>query len=141
LAHTGHPAAVRLMEMQKAAIDDIWREVHIAPNDPSRTFNPELDRKWFCDFFLGGRGQELQVNDEVWPLVTDLSLYDPITAIAASPGLRKGFFEPVEVEVFGRKHSIIGLSNEQHGVRNPEDLRQFLISSMYEAVRNEPRAG
>lgn len=135
MADTGHPVGMRLRDMQKDAITALWKRTHLPMSDPERELPERCSPDWFRKQFLDGRGQGLGPNDEIWELVRHFMLYDPLTLIAAVPELRERFFNPVQIEVNGTTHTIIGVDSTNHNVRNPKELVEFLASSLLEALR------
>jgi hypothetical protein len=135
MADTKHEVGVRLHKMQKEAITGLWRRTHLPMTDPERELPERCDPQWFRKQFLGGAGDGLGKNDEIWPLVQHFMLYDPLTMIAAIPELRERFFNPTAVQVNGTTHQIIGVDAVNHGVRDPKELVKFLSESLLEALR------
>jgi hypothetical protein len=134
LAALGHPEGVRLRDMQRAALLDIWHQLHLPPESADRSFNKQLTVDWFRSFFLGGDGTHLTREDDPWSLVKDLAVYDAVTVLAAIPRLRNCLFEPVEVSIEGVAHCLIGVSKTQNGLKNPDAVRELLVEAAYEAL-------
>jgi hypothetical protein len=134
LAALGHPEGIRLRDMQRAALLDIWKQLHLPADSPERSFNRLLTVEWFCNFFLGGEGSQLSAADDPWPLVKDLAIYDAVTVLAAFPKLRERLFCPVEVQVGSTVHALIGVSKTQTGIKDPEAVKRLLVEAAYEAM-------
>lgn len=135
MADTGHPVGIRLRDMQKDAITGLWKRTHLSQSDPERELPERCSPEWFRKQFLGGQGEGLDAKDEIWSLVKHFMLYDPLTLIAAIPELRERFFDPAVIEVNGTALTVIGVDANNHNVRNPKELVQFLASSLLEALR------
>lgn len=58
-------------------------------------------------------------------------MYDPITLLAAHPLTLQTFFEVDIRRVGGVDHIVVGLTDEQHGLRDPHRLRAFLMNALY----------
>ncbi|MBY0552239.1 MAG: hypothetical protein K2W95_33475 [Candidatus Obscuribacterales bacterium] len=129
MAATGHPVGVKLRDTQKTAIQDVWFRANLAADDERRNKLPErCNKQWFCNTFCGGKGMERNGNDEIWDLILCFQLYDPMTLVAAIPGLAERFFEPVAITVNGVVHKIIGVSKTVNGVKDADGLVDFMTT-------------
>lgn len=58
MAATKHPVAHRLLHVQRAKIEGLWRRAAPPPGDARRGDLPaRCNKDWFCTTFLGGLGQ------------------------------------------------------------------------------------
>merc|ERR1719203_61766 len=59
MARTHHPVAVRLQKAQQSSLQHLWTRANMAVDDPAREGLPaRCDKNWYCNTFLGGRGEE-----------------------------------------------------------------------------------
>lgn len=135
MAATGHSVGIRVYEAQKKAIELLWQRTHMELDDPNRHGLPErCGPDWFSNVFLGGNGKDRNGSDSIWDLLQTFQLYDPMTLIAAIPTLRNYFYDSYVVEVMGVEHHVIGISADRHGVSRPEELSEYLASSLVESL-------
>lgn len=137
MAATGHPIGIRLRDAQKDAIEELWKRACLPAEDPARHKLPaRCDKAWFCTAFCGGQGMDRKGSDSIWDLVQSFLLYDPCTLVAAIPNWREVFFEPIVVEgPHGVEHLVIGLSKDDHNVRDGKALSQFLHTSLVDSLK------
>jgi len=136
LGALGHPVALKLRAGQLKAIASLWRRVCLPPEHEGRNELPSrCDRSWFSLTFCGGANLEAVSGDQsVWPYITSLIMYDPITMLAAHPVTLQAFFEVDIRTVNGVEHIIVGPTDEQPGVRDPHKIRSFLINALRHAL-------
>jgi hypothetical protein len=133
---TGNPVGKCLKDRQKPALQSLWEAAcSLADSEVRGTLPPSRDRKWFVKTFCDGNDPQIDDGADIWPYVGKFNLYDPMNFISAVPVLRDRFFEPVEAIINGVKHLIIGVSEEVHGVKDVEGLRQFLVEAEVEALK------
>jgi hypothetical protein len=136
MAATGHTIGVRLNHKQVRSINALWQKANAAAGSEIRGKLPvDRNRSWFVDTFCGREDPGISPDDDISPFVREVTLYDPINLIAAIPALRDRFFRPHLVQVAQATHAIIGLTRENHGVMNPDDLRFFLLDALLEALK------
>lgn len=131
LANTGHPTGVILNERQAASINALWRKINAPVGSNERgTLPGDRDVAWFATTFCDGKEPPITADEDVTPYIRWITLYDPLNLIAAIPGLSQRFYAPQTVEVPSYRgatmHHIIGVSNQNHGVADPEGLREFV---------------
>jgi len=133
LASSGHPVALRLEKAQRMSIEGLWRRAVAPVGSAERNNLPaRCDKDWFCKTFFGSLADEgllRNAEDSIWDLVEQFNMYDPLTLCYAIPELRQRFFNPLEVEVLGTTHNIVGMSKEKHGILNAALLKQFLTNA------------
>jgi len=141
LASTGHPIAIRMRDAQVGMMGSLWHRASLPGGHADRRGLPDhCDRTWFSETFCGGnRGMlnlELDKPSKIWPYVSALATYDPLTLVAACPSTLERFFEVSVKEVYAKElgekvlmeHLIIGTPSNA-GVRNPQQLRSFLMDA------------
>ena len=62
-------------------------------------------------------------------------MYDPLTVLAGVDSLREKMFAPVDFEVDGVIHQVIGVSAVQHGVKNSAYVTKQLVTRFLGAIR------
>lgn len=96
IALTGSSIGWRLRNSQRSSIDQLWKRA--CSNDPNVRLGlpPRCDRKWFIDTFCGGNDDESRCSeDTAWDLVTGFMQYDTLALLAAVPGVRETYFDPL----------------------------------------------
>jgi tetratricopeptide (TPR) repeat protein len=137
MAETGHVVARQVMKSQKSHIQALWKKVNLAPGHPRREKLPDrCNREWFMERFLDGRGEDLHGTDPIWGLVENLSMYDPLTAVACVPSLREKYFVPCPWKIGNTEHLVIGLSGEQNGIKDQLMLEEDLISMVLHGLES-----
>jgi len=98
IARTGHPVGEYLRDVQKNALKGLWEGIQA-------NLIPGLDTAWFFRTFLAVEPensatpeQQILVFDAIWPRVTKLNLYDPLTLLAALPGTARMLFQPTPID-------------------------------------------
>ncbi|GFZ69147.1 type III effector [Pseudomonas amygdali pv. eriobotryae] len=104
IAGSGHPVGHYLRDVQKSALKGLWEGIQAG-------LLPGLDDSWFFRTFMPNaqiEAAQLDKNKEssfedIWPKVTKLNLYDPLTLLASVPGAAKLLFKPkaIHTEGFG----------------------------------------
>lgn len=95
IARNGHPVGEYLRDVQKNALKGLWEGIQA-------NLIPGLDTAWFFRTFVAAQpqdpaapGQQGDMTfDAIWPQVTKLNLYDPLTLLAALPGTARLLFQP-----------------------------------------------
>ncbi|KFA27575.1 nucleoside hydrolase, partial [Xanthomonas vasicola pv. musacearum NCPPB 4384] len=98
IARSGHPVGEYLHNVQKNALKGLWEGIQA-------NLIPGLDMAWFFRTFVAAEPQDPaaagQQNaiafDAIWPQVTKLNLYDPLTLLAALPGTANLLFQPTPI--------------------------------------------
>jgi hypothetical protein len=136
LERTGHPVGKCLFKRQTPALQKLWEAACSDPGAEIRgTLPNNRDRGWFVKTFCGGIDPGIENGADITPHLDSFNLYDPINLIAAVPSLSEQHFNPIEISVGNTKHYIIGVSEANHGVKNPQALRDFLLELETEAPR------
>ncbi len=131
MAQTQHPIGIRLRDSQKHYISALWVACNLDPKDPNRKeLPPRWNREYFCRIFCDGKNPSEFQEQEIWNFVEVCYWYDPLTLIAAIPKLCEYFYEPHIVGIHDTEHKIIGLSEKNHGVKNPQELVDFLRTNI-----------
>ncbi len=122
------PIGTSLAMRQEPAIQALWQAACAPPGAAVRgSLPPSRDRRWFVATYCDGVDPAIGSDDDICPHAKYVNLFDPLNLIAAIPQLRDRFFAPTGVRVDGVTHRIIGLSHRDHGVRDPDGLRSFLV--------------
>ncbi|RBK98690.1 type III secretion system effector protein, partial [Xanthomonas oryzae pv. oryzae] len=95
IARNGHPVGEYLRDVQKNALKGLWEGIQA-------NLIPGLDTAWFFRTFVAAQPQDPVAADQqgalsfdaIWPQVTKLNLYDPLTLLAALPGTARLLFQP-----------------------------------------------
>lgn len=97
IARTGHPVGEYLRDVQKNALKGLWEGIQA-------NLIPGLDTAWFFRTFLAVEPensatppQQALAFEAIWPRVTKLNLYDPLTLLAALPGTARMLFQPTPI--------------------------------------------
>ena len=141
---TGHPIALRLLTEQKHSIMELWKRACAEVGSVERQeLPPRCDKNWFCSTFMGGNGQNFSGHDEIWHLIKEFMMYDPLLCIASVDELRREFFVSEKREINGVVHEMIGVSQENDGIREGcvEALRGYMIASFVKGVALPPLPG
>jgi len=130
-----------LAEEQAETLRELFRKACAAPGTAARGNLPKrCDRRWFLKQFCNG--SECAAGEDVWPHVKLISVYAPISVLAAVPKLVVEHFDAVEVSVRSAPHKIIGLTTESTGIKNVKELRSFLCQCIMKgAVANRSDFG
>ncbi|WP_374940995.1 type III secretion system effector XopQ [Xylophilus ampelinus] len=102
IASSGHPVGEYLRNVQRNALEGLWNGIQAG-------LLPGLDAPWFFRTFVSqekadsGRleKQAAIAFDDIWPQVTKLNLYDPLTLLAALPGTARLLFKPQAIQTEG----------------------------------------
>jgi len=137
MAETGSHVGKHLRNVQAQSIEQLWRRANAPEGSELRAGLPmRCDKAWFCKTFCGGDGLDRTGDDSIWDLIQGFNMYDPVALIAAIPKLSY-FFDFTEHELNGATHRIIGVSNEQTGVKDGQKLRSFLYKGFMDGIQGE----
>lgn len=96
IALTGSSIGWRLRNSQRSSIDQLWKRACSADPNVRLGLPSRCDRKWFIDTFCGGDDDESRCSeDTAWDLVTGFMQYDTLALLAAIPGVRDQYFDPL----------------------------------------------
>jgi len=129
LASSGSSIGCRLRNAQRSGIQSLWTRAAAGLDDPCRKgLPPRCDRSWFLKTFCDGCGDPgYSGSESIWDLVTGFMQYDTIALLASVPQLRRCLFNPVEIPGLGGiRHLVIGRSQEEHNIVDPQALTKFL---------------
>ncbi|GKT26554.1 type III secretion system effector XopQ [Acidovorax sp. SUPP3334] len=127
IAKSGHPVGQYLKDVQKNALKGLWEGIGAG-------LLPGLDTRWFFKTFVGqpqpaaegGSPDKHGSNthfDEIWPQVTQLNLYDPLTILAAVPGAAGMLLAPKAIQAPGR--SLVELVGNDE-VKHPKKAKNLM---------------
>ncbi|MFC0152541.1 type III secretion system effector XopQ [Xanthomonas dyei] len=129
LARSGHSVGTYLKDVQKNALNGLWDGIQAG-------LLPGLDEAWFFRTFtadalpqanrLQSCARQAIAFDQVWPRVTKLNLYDPLTLLAAVPGAANMLFTSRQIQTDA--FSFVEQVGEQE-VRHPEKAK-LLMSAL-----------
>ena len=142
------PIARRFASSQKVSMVELFERA-CAEGEGRHGLPLRCDRSWFLSTLcsvvadvvedetvaiLGFDCIDPQPAERIWRLVTRVYAYDVLAAVAAVPSLRDRFFSASCCGPQGR-HSVIGRSAREHGVRDPAALQAFMVAAMEAALR------
>jgi len=127
--HTTNPIAQRLRAAQKASIEKLWQRANAEDPIARQGLPARCSKEWFCETFCKGLGMELNGEDSIWPFVVSFNMYDPMALLACVPKYHEDFFDPIEFQVNGTTHLVIGVSSQLHGVApgREKELQKFMV--------------
>jgi inosine-uridine nucleoside N-ribohydrolase len=137
LGETEHPVGLWLSSRVKEGFENLWRRTNMATDDPARALPARCDRRWFMKTFTNDPDGEVERDQSIWEHIKQLTLYDPIALIALCDKYREDFFDPAIVITNGVEHQVIGLSNQQSGVKDGSKLSQFLEEKLISGLSSE----
>merc|ERR1712048_78085 len=74
-------------------------------------------------------------DDNIWPYVSSLQVYDPLCLLVALPAALERFFEVEIKNVKGVEHMVIGVSEQNNGVqRDVAALKSFVLNALRYAL-------
>lgn len=133
LAKSGHSVGRYLEDVQKNALNGLWEGIQAG-------LLPGLDQAWFFRTFTAdalpqANGPQEGANqamafDQIWPRVTKLNLYDPLTLLASVPGAAGMLFTPRQIQADGL--SVVEQVSENE-VKHPEKAKR-LMSALAKAA-------
>jgi len=128
-AATGHPVAVYLRDFQSAIINHLWWRTW-QTGEAREELPDRCTPKWFAGFFCGDDGLSSSIgpNDDIWPFIKELAPYDVGAFLALDERISKDLFSPEIVYVRGAAHSIVGVTLENHGVKDPTIAKEYVQS-------------
>lgn len=133
MCQTGNQIGIRLAEIQKDRFRELWGKANAPEGHPARgDLPPRCDRAWFIGAFCGGNDPG---DDDVTRHIVEVAWYDPLNLIAGVDALHQQFFDPYVIEVNGVHHEIIGLTQSNHGVRDPAALQRYMRDGVLQALK------
>ncbi|KAL7435741.1 hypothetical protein ACHAXM_004820 [Skeletonema potamos] len=122
LAKTKHMVATNIRKKSKESIDQLWKKVVLPPDDPEREKLPSrCDAKWFYQTFIG-KEVPSEMPTSVWDEVEKLNMYDPLAVLICVSSYRSSHFRCKEKFVNGVSHLVVGVCEEENGIRNRSAL-------------------
>lgn len=133
MAHTGSPIGQRLAAIQYDRLRELWAKANAPVGHPLRGDLPaRCDRSWFTKTFCDGSDPG---EDDIVGCLAAVAWYDPLNMIAGIDSLHGRFFDPYNIEVNGTTHQVIGLTEADHGLRDPDALLQYMRQGVLRALR------
>nr|WP_238601300.1 type III secretion system effector XopQ [Xanthomonas arboricola] len=137
LAKSRHSVGRYLEDVQKNALNGLWDGIQAG-------LLPGLDQAWFFRTFTADAlpqanspqdgANQAMAFDQVWPKVTKLNLYDPLTLLASVPGAASMLFTPRQIQADGL--SIVEQVGEQE-VKRPEKAKLLMSALAKVALASE----
>lgn len=133
-AATGNPIGANLLRRQAPSINLLWKAANVTQEemaDPARAairgkLPMDRNRQWFVNVFCKGVDPGIGPTEEVWSYVGDYNQYDALALAMVVPEIRSRYTIPVQVEVKGVQHQIIGIAKEQPGLKDGDGLRNLI---------------
>lgn len=126
-----------LEDVQKNALNGLWDGIQAG-------LLPGLDQAWFFRTFTADAlpqanspqdgANQAMAFDQVWPKVTKLNLYDPLTLLASVPGAAGMLFTPRQIQTDGL--SVVEQVGEQE-VKHPEKAKLLMSALAKVALASE----
>ncbi|MFC0140668.1 type III secretion system effector XopQ [Erwinia mallotivora] len=135
LAKSGHPVGQYLRDVQKSALKGLWEGIQAG-------LLPGLNNEWFGRTFMTNaetpaeEKKEAHSFDDIWPKVTKLNLYDPLTLLASVRGAASMLFEPTKINTEGR--STVDLISEDN-IKHPEKARLLMSALAKSALASQTK--
>lgn len=134
LGSHGGTVGAMLYDVQKSSITRLWKAACAEPLDDERRGLPlRCNRRWFLESFC--RGQVPESDDNVWPSVKEFCVYGALAILATVPTMFSHIAEGTLVTVRGVSHTVVGISADNHGVRDLDNLRTLLFQSLFMGTR------
>ncbi|CAD7738577.1 hypothetical protein LMG31886_31710 [Xanthomonas hydrangeae] len=137
LTKSRHSVGRYLQDVQKNALNGLWDGIQAG-------LLPGLDQAWFFRTFTADAlsqanssqdgAKQAMAFDQVWPKVTKLNLYDPLTLLASVPGAASMLFTPRQIQADGL--SIVEQVGEQE-VKQPEKAKLLMSALAKVALSSE----
>uniref|UniRef100_A0A7S4SA71 Guanylate cyclase domain-containing protein n=2 Tax=Ditylum brightwellii TaxID=49249 RepID=A0A7S4SA71_9STRA len=129
LKKTEHMVVNNIVNVRTASINELWKKVNMPTSDTRREkLPPRCNRLWFCQTFLGRDDVETDGASPIMSHVEKLNMYDPLALLCCVPAYREAHFRMETVTVNGVPQSVVGLSQDQTGIVDPEVLCAELFS-------------
>ncbi|RLM22268.1 hypothetical protein BIY29_12270 [Brenneria alni] len=122
MAVNHHPVGDYLKDVQKNALKGLWEGVNAG-------LLPGLSREWFFHTFISEKddlpSEEPASFEDIWPNVTRLNLYDPLTLLATVDASTDLLMTPKVLPDTGKSRVELVSSDE---IREPEKARLLLTA-------------
>jgi hypothetical protein len=119
--------AVRLRDDTEAGLNDLWRRTNEPTGSRERgSLPPDRDRGWFVSNMLRGLEPRRGGDEPIFDLLPAVPLHDVVAGVAATePELFAPSIHPAQPHL-----SVIGISREHPGVRDPEALTEQITKRL-----------
>eukprot|EP00970_Alexandrium_tamarense_P020350 scaffold15123_cov200-Alexandrium_tamarense.AAC.3 len=137
LAKTDHMSARNVQRVSKQGVDQLWNKVILPESDLRREKLPgRCDVKWFYKTFIGKwKAPEDSYPQSIWPQVQKLNMYDPLAVLLCIPAYRRLYFDCKVKVVNGVSHVVVGTSEADNGIVNPDLLYNEYASLFFTALQ------
>uniref|UniRef100_A0A7S2EP73 Uncharacterized protein n=1 Tax=Trieres chinensis TaxID=1514140 RepID=A0A7S2EP73_TRICV len=134
---TAHMVATNTRRVSMCTINQLWTKVNLPESDPRREKLPaRCDRRWFCRTFLGMEDTNRSSSNSIWPMLTRLHMYDPLSMMVCVSAYRETYFHWESKVVNGVRHKYCGVSETNTGVIDATALRDKLGSLLQLSLRS-----
>lgn len=143
LAECGGTMGTILQEKQKTGLEQLWADSNSSKVASTDKANPKvltrqtsrLGRRcsgnWFADTMCGGIEPNLQEEDGVWKAVLHFRVYNLLQVLCALPPFLNKYINPTVVTVRSVRHILIGVTAEDHGVKDENGLRELIYQCLF----------
>lgn len=132
---TGNPVGRILKGINQEVFEVLWATANLPADDPRRTLAPHFNRTWFQNIFCKGQEIDLQEGESIFPHVQGVNVFDPLALLSVSRTHSREHFNPTTVRTNGIEHTVIGITPNNSGVKNPDSLRGLLTSRLTKALQ------
>mmetsp|Transcript_88457 Transcript_88457/g.175902 ORF Transcript_88457/g.175902 Transcript_88457/m.175902 type:complete len:761 (-) Transcript_88457:16-2298(-) len=133
-ASHGGPLGDTLCQIMREGIQELWRNVNQPLGNGRGGLPSRCDREWFRGAFCSSASSLPSGEEDVWPVVETFRVYSALGLCAAVPSLAKDCLTSKEVKVRSATHHVLGLSEENHGVKDPNRLRSVLYQLIFKGL-------
>jgi len=120
----------------KRGIQELWRNVNRPDGVVGRGGLPDrCNREWFHRTFCSPTSVLPDEGEDVWQAVGAFRVYSALGLCAALPSLAEDCLNPMRVSVRSATHHVLGISRENHGVKDPNRLRSLLYQCIFKGLR------
>lgn len=111
-----------LKNIQQSSITSLWKYANSQPDTERQ------NRKWFCTTFCKQEDIPVSAEESPWIYIKGFSLYDPLTALWI---IYPELFSPSIQTIDNIEYNIVGVSSDNPGVINSENLIKVLKELVY----------
>jgi inosine-uridine nucleoside N-ribohydrolase len=134
LAKDGGAVGQKLKDVQQMCIMRLWAAITAPTDQPHlrRGLPPRCDEQWFIDTFCEGNKPDLARGDVgIWEAVRGLNCYTLLTMLMALPPFVNRYINGTPTTVRSTLHTIIGLTKEDHGVKDSIAIREMIFQCLF----------
>merc|ERR1711865_90324 len=136
LAEYGGVVGKKLKEVQMSCIMQLWTAASTSPSAATgRMGLPDrCDQKWFADTFCAGKQPNVEDGEKgVWEAVQSFRVYALLQVLITLPPFMNQHVQCgiTSVTVRSVQHRIIGLTKEDHGICDPDAVKELIFQSLF----------